>query len=97
MATRSFLYPLSTCITLPFEAIGLILNAFGINSLGIFALMLITIGLSGILTFIAFTLDPVAHNSFNPAYHQLSGERKGQSILDNTSKVSDTIPLDKKV
>lgn len=71
IAFRSFLYPLSTCITLPFEAFFLIANGFGKMVMGLAILMALTTGLAGILTALAFAVDPVTHKSFNSAYNMV--------------------------
>ncbi|KXN73716.1 hypothetical protein CONCODRAFT_3276 [Conidiobolus coronatus NRRL 28638] len=98
MATRSFLYPLSTCITLPFEAIFLIFNACGIMVIELAALMATTTGLAGVLTAVAFSLDPAAHKAFASAYSQLFIQKKGhQSINDSASESTTIIPLEHKL
>ncbi|KXN73713.1 hypothetical protein CONCODRAFT_3272 [Conidiobolus coronatus NRRL 28638] len=73
MATRSFLYPLSTCITLPFEAVFLYLTASGAYALDMAIPMAIGSCLSGVLTAIAFSIDPAAHKAFKSAYNQIRG------------------------
>ncbi|KXN73704.1 hypothetical protein CONCODRAFT_3260 [Conidiobolus coronatus NRRL 28638] len=70
MAQRSFLYPLSTCITLPFEAIFLILFGCGLFVFELGIPKAITLGLSGLLTGIAFVIDPATHIAFKSAYNQ---------------------------
>jgi hypothetical protein len=75
MASRSFLYPLSTCITLIFEALLLILNAFGIMILEISIPKTITVGLSGFLTALAFSIDPATHIAFKSAYYQIKNRK----------------------
>ncbi|KXN73736.1 hypothetical protein CONCODRAFT_3296 [Conidiobolus coronatus NRRL 28638] len=76
MAERSFLYPLSTCITLPFEALFFILNAFNVYVLELTIPNILGTGLSGVLTAIAFAIDPATHQAFRAAYRQLA---KGSS------------------
>ncbi|KXN73717.1 hypothetical protein CONCODRAFT_3277 [Conidiobolus coronatus NRRL 28638] len=71
IAFRSFLYPLSTCITLPFEAFFLIANGSGKMVIELAILMALTTGLSGILTALAFAVDPITHNAFKSAYSQI--------------------------
>jgi hypothetical protein len=71
MASRSFLYPLSACITLPFECIFLFLNAGNIYISVLTILMALTIGISGLLTGIAFAIDPATKISFKSAYNTL--------------------------
>jgi hypothetical protein len=82
MAVRSFLYPLSTCITLPFECIFLLLNAGNIFVFQLTILMAITIGISGLLTGLAFAIDPATHSSFKSAYYQLKGIYPSKSHLE---------------
>jgi hypothetical protein len=83
MASRSFLYPLATCITLPFEALLLILNSFGIMVLGISIPKTITVGLSGFLTLLAFTIDPATHIAFKSAYNQVSNRSSNSKDIGN--------------
>jgi hypothetical protein len=97
MATRSFLYPLATCITLPFEALLLILNSFGIMVLQISIPKTITVGLSGLLTGLAFALDPAAHKAFYSAYTQIREKRKeSKPFKDDITNYADDIPLSEK-
>jgi hypothetical protein len=98
MATRSFLYPLSTIITLPFEAIFLIFNACGIMVIELAAIMATTTGLAGVLTALAFALDPASHKAFASAYSQLFIQKKGhQAIKDSPSADNSIIPLELKL
>jgi hypothetical protein len=76
MASRSFLYPLSTCITLPLEGFFLILNGLGIYTLGLDIPKVVTVGLSGFFTAIAFVIDQAAHKSFKIAYYQVKENLK---------------------
>jgi hypothetical protein len=71
MASRSFLYPLSACITLPFECIFLFLNAGNKYVSVLTILMAITVGISGLLTGLAFAIDPATKKSFISAYRTL--------------------------
>ncbi|KXN73728.1 hypothetical protein CONCODRAFT_3288 [Conidiobolus coronatus NRRL 28638] len=80
LALRSFLYPLSTCITLPFECIFLILNAANIFVLELGTVMAVTIGISGLLTGIAFSVDPATHIAFKSAYYQLKYANSDKDI-----------------
>ncbi|KXN74341.1 hypothetical protein CONCODRAFT_2546 [Conidiobolus coronatus NRRL 28638] len=76
IAERSFLYPLSTILTLPFEAIFLILIVCGKFVPQLTIPMAIFSGLSGVLTFIAFAIDPSTHSAFKDAYRNLRGTSK---------------------
>jgi hypothetical protein len=71
LALRSFLYPLSTCITLPFECIFLLLNAGNIFVFPLGVAMSFTVCVSGLLTGIAFAIDPATRTAFKSAYFQL--------------------------
>ncbi|KXN73725.1 hypothetical protein CONCODRAFT_3285 [Conidiobolus coronatus NRRL 28638] len=94
MAERSFLYPLSACITLPVEALFLYLNAFGIYIFELSIVMAVTVGISGLLTFLAFAVDPAAHKSFTSAYRQIKdGRLYSHSVKDNISETAAHIPL----
>lgn len=94
MAERSFLYPLSACITLPAEAIFLYLNAFNIYIFELSIVMAVTVGISGFLTFLAFSVDPAAHKSFTSAYRQIRDRRiYGNSDKDNISNTTAHFPL----
>jgi hypothetical protein len=93
MAIRSFLYPLATCITLPFEALLLILNSFGIMILQISIPKTITVGLSGL----AFAFDPAAHKAFYSAYGQIKEKRHKCKLFKNDiNNYTDNIPLSEK-
>ncbi|KXN73719.1 hypothetical protein CONCODRAFT_3279 [Conidiobolus coronatus NRRL 28638] len=94
MAERSFLYPLSTCITLPAEAIFLFLNAFGIYIFELSIVMAATIGISGFLTCLAFSADPAAHKSFTSAYYQIKTKwLHSHPVKDDSSEKTVNIPL----
>ncbi|KXN73731.1 hypothetical protein CONCODRAFT_3291 [Conidiobolus coronatus NRRL 28638] len=98
MAERSFLYPLSTLITLPFEAIFLYLTASGIYVFNLVTLMALSTGLSGVLTAIAFAIDPAAHKAFKSAYNKLTDKsRSHKTINDGMSENTSIIPLEQKV
>jgi hypothetical protein len=98
MAERAFLYPLSTCITLPFEAIFLILFGCGYFVFELGIPKAITLGLSGLLTGIAFAIDPATHKAFSAAYSQIRGKSKCKRSFNNSSSASNsTIPLAVKV
>ncbi|KXN74342.1 hypothetical protein CONCODRAFT_2547 [Conidiobolus coronatus NRRL 28638] len=79
MAERSFLYPLSTTLTLPFEAIFLILIVCGKFVPQLTIPMAISSGITGVLTFIAFSIDPYIHSAFKEAYHNIRGTNKPKS------------------
>jgi hypothetical protein len=79
LAERAFLYPLSTILTLPFEAIFLILIVSGKFIPQLTIPMAIFSGISGVLTFIAFSIDPFTHSAFKEAYHNLRGTNKPKS------------------
>jgi hypothetical protein len=78
MAQRSFLYPLSTCVTLPFEAIFLILYGCGLFVFELGIPKAITLGLSGLLTGIAFVIDPATHHAFKSAYYLVFIKNSGK-------------------
>jgi hypothetical protein len=67
MAERSFLYPLATLITLPCEVIFNYFNLFGRREPTVIIAMTITGGLSGLLTAIAFLVDPASSKAFESA------------------------------
>ncbi|KXN74336.1 hypothetical protein CONCODRAFT_2540 [Conidiobolus coronatus NRRL 28638] len=97
MASRSFLYPLATCVTLPFEALLLILNSFGIMVLQISIPKTITVGLSGLLTGLAFAFDPASHKAFYSAYTQIREKMNGcKPFKDDMTNYADNIPLSEK-
>jgi hypothetical protein len=85
MALRSFLYPLSTCITLPFECIFHFFAAASmlVNTLGV--IMTFTIGISGFLTGIAFIIDPATNITFKSAYYQLKHRKSDKNISEEFS------------
>jgi hypothetical protein len=82
MAVRSFLYPLSTCITLPFECIFLILNAANVYVPALTICMAITIGISGLLTGIAFIVDPATKLSFKSGYRKLKYGNSDKKVTE---------------
>jgi hypothetical protein len=93
MAQRSFLYPLSTCITLPFEAIFLILFGCGLFVFELGIPKAITLGLSGLLTGIAFVIDPATHQAIKSVYHKYmnkNGDTKNHydKYLTNSNDIS---------
>ncbi|KXN73732.1 hypothetical protein CONCODRAFT_3292 [Conidiobolus coronatus NRRL 28638] len=82
MAVRSFLYPLSACITLPFEAIFLICTAAGTYVYELVVCMALSTGFAGILTAAAFAIDPTTHKAFKAAYYQIKykdSDKKGSA------------------
>jgi hypothetical protein len=83
MAVRSFLYPLATCVTLPFEAIFIILYGFGLFVFQLGYPTAATLGLSGLLTGIAFAVDPATHSAFRSAYYQLKNRKHSKKEFDN--------------
>ncbi|KXN74333.1 hypothetical protein CONCODRAFT_2537 [Conidiobolus coronatus NRRL 28638] len=98
MAKRAFLYPLATCITLPFEALFLIFYGFGYINTQLGYLKAATLGLSGILTGIAFSVDPATHKAFSEAYTQVKINRiNRQQMGDNRSGSTINIPLANKL
>jgi hypothetical protein len=78
IAERSFLYPLSTILTLPFEAIFLILIVCGKFVPQLTIPMAISSGITGVLTFVAFSIDPSTHSSLKEAYFNLKGINKSK-------------------
>jgi hypothetical protein len=94
MAERAFLYPLATCITLPIEATFLILYGCGYFIFDLGIPKAITLGLSGLLTGIAFAIDPATHKAFSVAYSQITGKVNRQRAYKNGSAVNNSaIPL----
>ncbi|KXN74332.1 hypothetical protein CONCODRAFT_2536 [Conidiobolus coronatus NRRL 28638] len=94
MAVRSFLYPLATCITLPFEALFLIFYGFGYINTQLGYLKAATLGLSGTLTGIAFAVDPATHSAFRSAYYQvLNRKHPKKDLNDYQVNNSNDIPL----
>jgi hypothetical protein len=89
IAVRSFLYPLSTCITLPFEAIFLYMTAAGAYALDMAIPMALGSGLAGFLTFAAFAVDPSTYQAFKSAYYHIkhknggAKEQDGRYTMDN--------------
>ncbi|KXN66315.1 hypothetical protein CONCODRAFT_20297 [Conidiobolus coronatus NRRL 28638] len=67
MAERSFLYPLATVITLPSPIALSVMDVIDYYPTAIYYLMVLTQGISGILTFIAFVLDPALWDSIKTA------------------------------
>ncbi|KXN73726.1 hypothetical protein CONCODRAFT_3286 [Conidiobolus coronatus NRRL 28638] len=82
MALRSFLYPLSTCITLPFECIFHFFAAANMLVLTLGVIMTFTIAISGLLTGIAFTIDPATHIAFKSAYYQLKHGKSDKKVSE---------------
>ncbi|KXN73709.1 hypothetical protein CONCODRAFT_3267 [Conidiobolus coronatus NRRL 28638] len=94
MAERAFLYPLATCITLPIEAIFLIVAAFGQFLIQLTVAKNVTLGLSGFLTGLAFAVDPATHKAFREAYFQIKlNIMSRQKVQDNISESTINIPL----
>ncbi|KXN73703.1 hypothetical protein CONCODRAFT_3259, partial [Conidiobolus coronatus NRRL 28638] len=94
MAERAFLYPLSACITLPFEAIFLIYAAVSRVLMQLSIVKNVTLGFSGLLTGLAFAFDPATHKAFGEAYIQIRlNNMRRQKIQDNTSDNKVDIPL----
>jgi hypothetical protein len=83
MAVRSFLYPLATCITLPFEAFFFILGVLGYFIIQLGYLKAVTVGLSGTLTGIAFVIDPATHTAFRSAYFQVKNRNHPKKVLND--------------
>jgi hypothetical protein len=96
MAERSFLYPLSTCITLPIEAIFLIMYGFGSFNQKLGTPKAITLGLSGVLTGIAFAIDPATRIAFRSAYRKFKYGNLDKSITNDQFKDNHNIPLQNK-
>jgi hypothetical protein len=94
MAERAFLYPLATCITLPIEGIFLIVAAFDVFLLQLTIAKNITLGISGLLTGLAFAVDPATHKAFKEAYHHIRLYNMGcHEIQENASENNINIPL----
>ncbi|KXN74340.1 hypothetical protein CONCODRAFT_2545 [Conidiobolus coronatus NRRL 28638] len=94
MAERSFLYPLSTILTLPFETIFLILIACGKFVPQLTIPMAVFSSISGLLTGIAFAIDPAVHSALREAYCNIRGEKNNCQISpNNASESSSTGPL----
>jgi hypothetical protein len=69
---RSFLYPLSTVITLSSELVTCIWSLFGNPTQIIKTFNRYTTGFKGILTFIAFIVDPAVCDSLRSAYRKIT-------------------------
>ncbi|KXN73705.1 hypothetical protein CONCODRAFT_3261 [Conidiobolus coronatus NRRL 28638] len=94
MAVRSFLYPLSACITLPIQAIFLIFAAFGTFLIQLTIAKNVTLGLSGLLTGIAFAIDPSTHSAFRSAYYRINNRyHMKKDLEDRQLKCQNDIPL----
>ncbi|KXN73708.1 hypothetical protein CONCODRAFT_3266 [Conidiobolus coronatus NRRL 28638] len=95
MAFRTFLYPLAAFITLPFEAIFLIFAAFGTFLIQLTIIKNLTLGISGLLTGIAFAIDPSTHSAFKSAYHQFKNRNHlKKEANDHQFKNPNDIPLE---
>ncbi|KXN73706.1 hypothetical protein CONCODRAFT_3262 [Conidiobolus coronatus NRRL 28638] len=94
MAERAFLYPLATCITLPIEAIFLIFAAFDHFLIQLTIAKNVTLGLSGLLTGLAFAVDPATHKAFREAYFLIKlNTMCCQKVQNNTSDSTINIHL----
>ncbi|KXN73707.1 hypothetical protein CONCODRAFT_3263 [Conidiobolus coronatus NRRL 28638] len=94
MAFRTFLYPLAAFITLPFEAIFLIFAAFGTFLIQLTIIKNLTLGISGLLTGIAFAIDPSTHSAFKSAYYLVKYRNSPKKDLeDHQFNNSNDIPL----
>jgi uncharacterized membrane protein len=98
MAERAFLYPLATCITLPFEAMFFILGVLGYFIIQLGYLKAVTIGSSGLLTGLAFAVDPATHKAFAEAYSQIKlNDISKQKCNEDRCKSTINIPLANKL
>jgi hypothetical protein len=97
MAERAFLYPLATCITLPIEAVFLIFSGLDRFIMILAILKNVTLGIAGLLTGIAFAVDPATHKAFGEAYLQITTNCINRKhINDNISEITVNIPLTNK-
>jgi hypothetical protein len=94
MAVRTFLYPLAAFITLPFEAIFLIFAAFGTFLIQLTIIKNLTLGISGLLTGIAFAIDPSTHSAFKTAYYLFKNRNNPKKLDDNQTNNLNDIPLE---
>jgi hypothetical protein len=78
MLVRSFLYPLATLITLPAPIALSVMDLTGYYRFPIFEILAVSQGLSGILTFIVFSLDPAVWNSLELAKYKVMKKSKGK-------------------
>jgi hypothetical protein len=78
MAERSFLYPLATVITLPSPIALSVMDVVDHYSTVIYIFMALSQGVSGILTFIAFVLDPALWDSIKTAKEKVYNKFQGK-------------------
>jgi hypothetical protein len=78
MLDRSFLYPLGTLITLPAPIALSVMDLIDSYTYPIYIALAISQGMSGILTFIAFSLDPAVWSSLKLAKYKLMKKSKGK-------------------
>ncbi|KXN66313.1 hypothetical protein CONCODRAFT_11866 [Conidiobolus coronatus NRRL 28638] len=90
MLERSFLYPLGTLITLPAPIALSVMDLIGSYTYPIYVALAISQGLSGILTFIVFSLDPTVWNSLKLAKYQVTKKSKGNLMIHNLPRIEDT-------
>ncbi|KXN73734.1 hypothetical protein CONCODRAFT_3294 [Conidiobolus coronatus NRRL 28638] len=81
----SFYYPLTTAITLPFEAGFLFFQAFGIFAWALTIPMAVTMALSGVFTAILFVSDTSVQEAFVTAYFYFTGQRIINQAVNNIS------------
>jgi hypothetical protein len=80
-----FYYPLTTVITLPFEAGFLYFQAFRIFAWVLTIPMAITMALSGVFTAILFVFDTSVQEAFVTAYFYFTGQRILNQAVNNIS------------
>jgi hypothetical protein len=83
MAFRTFLYPLAAFITLPIEGIFLIVAAFDVFLLQLTIAKNLTLGISGLLTGIAFAIDPSTSLAFRADYYHFKNRNNPKKDLDD--------------
>ncbi|KXN66314.1 hypothetical protein CONCODRAFT_11867 [Conidiobolus coronatus NRRL 28638] len=89
MLVRSFLYPLATLITLPAPIALSVMDLLGHYSFPIFETLAVSQGLSGILTFIVFSLDPAVWNSLELAKYKVMKKSKDKQVIHNLPRIED--------
>ncbi|KXN72646.1 hypothetical protein CONCODRAFT_4507 [Conidiobolus coronatus NRRL 28638] len=87
MAQLSFLYPLATCITLPCEMAFNFKMATGVRDRNLISGMAITGGISGLLTLIAFAIDPTVWRTFKAAFIIIKQRRLGVTETKDSNDI----------
>ncbi|KXN71947.1 hypothetical protein CONCODRAFT_5272 [Conidiobolus coronatus NRRL 28638] len=77
---RSFLYPLSTLLTLSTEVVLCIWMIFSMPPPAIYIVNSIMLGFKGILTLFTFLIDPTAQQALKHTYKKLRGTHTGEEL-----------------